>query len=285
LTARLIKGDEVAEEVRAEISSELKDLYDGTGYVAGLAVIVVGENPTSLAYISNCEKQGEKMGISIQVHRLDQNISQEELLEIIEELNDDFFIHGIMIQMPLPEHLDHKVIVETIDPDKDVEGVHPITMGKLFSDEKSFIPCTAHSIMKMIEHTRQPVYGKSAVIIGRSNIVGKPLSLLLLRRNASITICHTGTVNLPDICREADIVVAAAGTPYMVEGNWIKQDAIVLDVGVTQVEDKMVGDVNFQECREVASWISPVPGGVGPLTITMLMWNTLEAFRKKMDRI
>jgi len=285
MTARLIKGDEVAEEVRAEISSELKDLYDGTGYVAGLAVIVVGENPTSLAYISNCVKQSEKLGINTWVHRLDAGISHEELLELIKELNDDFLVHGIMIQMPLPDHLDHRAIVETIDPEKDVEGVHPITMGKLFSDEKGFIPCTAHSIMKMVEYTRQPVYGKSAVIIGRSNIVGKPLSLLLLRRNASITVCHTQTVGLPDICREADIVVAAAGSPYLVEGGWIKEDAMVIDVGVTQLEDKMVGDVNFQECSEVAGWISPVPGGVGPLTITMLMWNTLEAFRKKMDRI
>ncbi len=283
MPANLIKGDEVAESVRTEIVKELGRIYDETGLVPGLAVVLVGQNPASLSYVINKEKQSKKLGFYSEVRRLPEDISQDDLLEVIEELNEDEKIHGFMVQLPLPEHLDERAILTAIDPEKDIDGTHPINMGKLFSDEKGFIACTAHSILHMIEHTKQPVYGKSAVLIGRSNIVGKPLALILLRRNASVTLCHSKTVGLADICREADILVAAAGSTGLVKGDWVKPGAIVIDVGVTQVGDRLVGDVDFDQAKEVASWISPVPGGVGPITITMLMWNALEAFKYKLE--
>ncbi len=281
MPAKLIKGDEVAESIRTEIANELNKLHEKTGLVPGLAVVMVGENPASLSYATNKEKQSRKLGFYSQVRRLPEDISQDALLEVIEELNEDKKIHGFMVQLPLPNHIEERIILNAIEPEKDIDGTHPINMGKLFSDEKGFIACTANSIMHMIEHTRQPVYGKSAVLIGRSNIVGKPLALLLLRRNASVTICHSKSSNLSDICREADILVVAAGNAELVKGDWIKPGSIVIDVGVTQVGDRLVGDVEFEEAKEIANWISPVPGGVGPMTIAMLMWNALEAFKAK----
>ncbi len=283
MPANLIKGDEVAESVRTEIVKELGRIYDETGLTPGLAVVLVGQNPASLSYVTNKEKQSKKLGFYSEVRRLPEDISQDDLFEVIEELNEDEKIHGFMVQLPLPDHLDERVILNAIDPEKDIDGTHPINMGKLFSDEEGFIACTAHSILHMIEHTTQPVYGKSAVLIGRSNIVGKPLALILLRRNASVTLCHSKTVGLADICREADILVAATGQTGLVKGDWIKPGAIVIDVGVTQVGDRLVGDVDFDQAKEVASWISPVPGGVGPITITMLMWNALQAFKKHLE--
>lgn len=283
MPATLIKGDEIAENVRADITNELNKLYDKTGMVPGLAVVMVGENPASLSYVTNKEKQSQKLGFYSQVRRLPEDISQDALLEVIEELNEDEKIHGFMVQLPLPDHIEERTILNAIDPEKDIDGAHPITMGKLFSDEKGYIACTANSIMRMIEHTRQPVFGKSAVLIGRSNIVGKPLALLLLRRNASVTICHSKSSDLGDICREADILVVAAGKTGLVKGEWIKPGAIVIDVGVTQVGDRLVGDVDFEEAKKVAGWISPVPGGVGPITIAMLMWNALEAYKREIE--
>jgi methylenetetrahydrofolate dehydrogenase (NADP+)/methenyltetrahydrofolate cyclohydrolase len=282
MTAKLIKGDEVANKVRMELTAELKDLYAKTDRIPGLAVVLVGENPASLSYVINKERQSKKLGFYSEVHRLPASASEEEILAVIQQLNEDDKIHGFMVQLPLPEHVNEKAIIDAINPEKDVEGTHPINMGKLFSDEKGYPPCTAYSIMKMIEFTRQPVYGKTAVVIGRSNIVGKPLSLLLLRRNASITLCHSYTSGLADICLAADILVSATGQPELVKGDWVKPGAIVIDVGITQVGDKLTGDVAFEEAKEKAEWISPVPGGVGPLTITMLMKNTLEAFKRKM---
>lgn len=284
MPALLIKGDEVANKVRSEISAELKDLYEKTDRVPGLAVVIVGEHPASLSYVINKEKQSKKLGFYSEVHRISADASHEDIITVIQQLNEDDNIHGIMVQLPLPEKIDEKAVLDAIDPDKDVEGIHPINMGKLFSDVKGFLPCTAYSILQMIEFTRQPVFGKSAVLISRSNIVGKPLSLLLLRRNASVTVCHSLTKDLADICREADILVTAAGKPELVKGDWVKPGAMVIDVGMTQVGDKLVGDVVFEEAKEIAGWISPVPGGVGPITITMLMKNTLEAFKKKLER-
>lgn len=283
MPAKLIRGNEVAERIQAEISAELNELYKKTGKIPGLAVVMAGENPASVSYVISKEKQSKKLGFYSQVHRLPENVSQEELLNLIQELNEDSRIHGFMVQLPLPEHINERAVLDAIDPSKDVDGTHPINLGKLFSNEKGFIPCTANSIMKMIEFTRQPVSGKSAVVVGRSNIVGKPLSLLLLRRNASITICHSKTRDLPQICCEADILVVAVGKPELVRSDWIKPGAIVIDVGVSQVGDKLVGDIAFEEAKEVAGWLSPVPGGVGPITITMLLWNTLEAFKQQLE--
>lgn len=282
MPAKLIKGEELIAKLREDKARQLQDLYAKTNKVPGLAVIIVGENPASLSYVASKQKRSESLGFYSEIRRLPEDTTQEELLKVIDELNEDNKIHGFMLQLPLPEHLDTHEALEAIDPEKDVEGANPVNMGKLFSDEEGFLPCTAYSIMLMIEHTREPVRGKSAVIIGRSNIVGKPLSLLLLRRNASVTICHSRTENLSEICSKADILVSATGEPGLVKGDWVKPGATVIDVGVSQLEDKLVGDVAFEEVEEVAGWISPVPGGVGPITITVLMKNTLEAFKQRM---
>ncbi len=285
MPAKLIRGDEVAARLREEMVAELETLYEETGRVPGLAVIIVGEDPASLSYVANAEKAGASLGFNVQVHRLPEHTTEAELLKLIEKLNFADEIDGIMVQLPLPRHIDSYTVMEAIDPEKDVDGAHPLNMGKLFSDEKGYIPSTAHSVMRMIEFTLQPLYGKSAVLIGRSNIVGKPLSLLMLRRNATLTICHSFTQGLPEICREADILVTAAGKPGLVKGDWVKPGAIVIDVGVTQLDGKLVGDVDFAAVRNVAGWISPVPGGIGPITITMLKWSTLEAYKKRIAGI
>jgi methylenetetrahydrofolate dehydrogenase (NADP+) / methenyltetrahydrofolate cyclohydrolase len=281
MPAKLIKGDKVAARLWEEMAAELKELYEETGLMPGLAVIIVGEDPASLSYVTNIEKQGKQLGFDVVVHHLTVDVSEGDLLKLIDELNYNDDVHGIMVQLPLPQHINPYVVQETVDPEKDVDGAHPINMGKLFSDEKGYIPSTVHSVMRMIEFTRQPLYGKKAVLIGRSNIVGKPLSLLMLRRNASLTICHSYTEDLPDICREADVLIAATGKPGFVKEDWIKPGAIVIDVGVSQVDGKLVGDVDFAAAKNTAGWISPVPGGVGPITITMLKWSTLEAFKKR----
>ncbi len=282
MPADLIKGEDLIAKIREEKARQLQDLYKRTNKVPGLAVVIVGENPVSLSYVASKQKRSESLGFYSEVRRLPEDASQEDLLKVIDELNMDDRIHGFMLQLPLPEHFDTLEALEAIDPDKDVEGANPINMGKLFSDEEGFFPCTAYSVMLMIEHTREPVRGQSAVIINRSNLVGKPLSLLLLRRNASVTVCHSRTENLPEICSRADILVSATGVPGLVKGDWIKPGATVIDVGVSQLGDKLVGDVAFEEAQEIAAWISPVPGGVGPITITVLMKNTLEAFKKRL---
>ena len=281
MPAKLIKGDIVAEKIRNEILAELKILYHATALIPGLAVIIAGESPASLAHIASIEKQSKKMGFFYQAHRLSYDTTQEEILNAVYELNDNKKIHGFMVQLPLPEQINKWAILEAIDPEKDVECAHPINVGKLFSNEQGYIPCSANSVMQMIEFTSKPVLGKSAVIVGRSNILSKPLSLLLLRRNASVTICHTYTKHLVEICKEADILISATGRPGLITADYVKPDAIVIDVGVTRVKDRLLGDVAFEEVREIASWISPVPGGVGPINITMLLMNTLQAFKKK----
>lgn len=281
MPAKLIRGDKVAAQLRDEMATELEELYKETGLMPCLAVIIVGEDPASVSYVTNIEKKSKDLGFDVIIIRLEVDVSEGELLKLIDELNFNDEVHGIMIQLPLPEHINTHVVQEALDPEKDVDGAHPINMGKLFSDEKGYIPSTAHSVMRMIDFTRQQLYGKKAVLIGRSNIVGKPLSLLMLRRNASLTICHSYTENLPAICREADVLIAATGKPGFVKEDWVKPGAIVIDVGVTQVDGKLVGDVDFVAVRNQAGWISPVPGGVGPITITMLKWSTLEAFKKR----
>jgi len=277
MPAKLIKGDEVAAPLREKLAAEIKNLNETTGLTPGLAVILAGENHASISFVRNLEKRSGLPGLNVQIHRLPVDVPEGDLIRLIAELNDDYSIHGIMVQLPLPAHMDSHAVLENIDPDKDVDGAHPINMGKLFSNEKGYIPSTANSIMQMIEHTAQPLYGKAAVLIGRNNVVGKPLSLLMLRRNVSLTICHSYTKNLGEICREADILVAAAGKPGYVKGEWIKPGAIVIDAGVTRIEGKPVGDIDFVAAKSVAGWISPVPGGVGPVTIAMLLDNLIKA--------
>lgn len=282
MPAKLIKGKEVGDKVCADISAELKDLYPKTDKVPGLGIIVVGEDPASLSSVRHKEKQSKKLGFYSEVHRLPATASTEDVCAVIQQINENNQIHGLLCQLPLPENLHEKAILKAIDPGKDVGGMHPINAGKLFSGKRGYLPCSAYGLMQVIDFTKQPIYGKTAVMISRSDIVSKSLALLLLRRDASITFCPTLSGDLPEICRTADILVTDAGKPGLVRGDWIKPGAVVIDASVTRSGEKLVGDVVLEEAVKVAGWISTLPaGGDDPLTITMLMKNTLEAFKKR----
>ncbi|MDW7651846.1 MAG: bifunctional methylenetetrahydrofolate dehydrogenase/methenyltetrahydrofolate cyclohydrolase FolD [Bacillota bacterium] len=281
MTAKLISGPEVAAAIREQIGTELADLKEKTGKAPGLAVILVGEDPASKAYVGNKEKTAKKLGFHSVVNRIPAETTQEELLKMIDDLNNDEDIHGILVQLPLPDHIEEKAVIDAISVEKDVDGFHPINVGNLMIGDDCFIPCTPHGCMKMLEYIGYDLKGKNAVVVGRSNIVGKPVALLLLQQHATVTICHSRTADLGAVCREADVLVVAVGRPEMITGEMVKPGAVVIDVGINRVNDKLVGDVHFDSAKEVASYITPVPGGVGPMTITMLMLNTLEAFKRK----
>lgn len=281
MTAKLIKGPEVAAAIREEIVTELAGLKEKTGEVPGLSVILLGEDPASKAYVGNKEKTSKQLGFYSEVHRLPVETSQEELLALIDRLNKDDRINGILVQLPLPDHIEEKAVIDAIAVEKDVDGFHPINVGNLMIGEESFIPCTPHGCLKMLEYINYDLKGKNAVVVGRSNIVGKPVALLLLQQHATVTICHSRTRDLAAVCREADVLIVAVGKPEMITGEMIKPGAVVIDVGINRVDDKLVGDVHFDSAAAVASYITPVPGGVGPMTITMLMLNTLESFKRK----
>ncbi len=281
MTAKLIKGPEVAAAIRKQIAEELPVLKEKTGEVPGLSVILIGEDPASKAYVGNKEKTSKELGFFSEVHRLPVETTQEELLALIDRLNRDEKIHGILVQLPLPGHIDEKAVLDAIAVEKDVDGFHPINVGNLMVGDDCFIPCTPHGCMKMLEYIGFDLKGKNAVVVGRSNIVGKPVSLLLLQQHATVTICHSRTTDLGAVTREADVLVVAVGKPNMITGDMIKPGAVVIDVGINRVGDKLVGDVEFESASQVASYITPVPGGVGPMTITMLMLNTLESFKRK----
>ncbi|NMA91553.1 MAG: bifunctional methylenetetrahydrofolate dehydrogenase/methenyltetrahydrofolate cyclohydrolase FolD [Firmicutes bacterium] len=281
MSARLIKGPEVAAKIRQGIVDELKGLTAKTGKVPGLAVIIVGENPASQTYVRNKERTSKKLGFHSEVHRLPENVTQEELLEMVNRLNMDDDIHGILVQLPLPKHIEEEPVIHAILPEKDVDGFHPVNVGNLLIGAESYIPCTPHGVIKMLEHIDYDLKGKNATVVGRSNIVGKPVAILLLERHATVTVCHSRTQNLAEVCRRADLLVVAVGRPEMIKGDWIKPGAVVIDVGINPVDGKLVGDVEFETASKVAGYISPVPGGVGPMTITMLMVNTLQSFKKK----
>ncbi|MCW3490266.1 bifunctional methylenetetrahydrofolate dehydrogenase/methenyltetrahydrofolate cyclohydrolase FolD [Dethiobacter alkaliphilus] len=281
MTAKLISGPEVAAAIREQISTELASLKEKTGKVPGLAVILVGEDPASQAYVGNKEKTAGKLGFHSVVDRVSADITQEELLKKIDDLNNDEDIQGILVQLPLPDHIEEKAVIDAIAVEKDVDGFHPINVGNLMIGDDCYIPCTPHGCMKMLEHIGYDLKGKNAVVVGRSNIVGKPVALLMLQQHATVTICHSRTADLGAVCREADVLVVAVGRPNMITGDMVKPGAVVIDVGINRVDGKLVGDVEFDSAKEVASHITPVPGGVGPMTITMLMLNTLEAFKRK----
>jgi methylenetetrahydrofolate dehydrogenase (NADP+)/methenyltetrahydrofolate cyclohydrolase len=281
MTAKLIKGPEVAAAIREEIVAELVGLKEKTGTVPGLAVILLGEDPASKAYVGNKEKTSKQLGFYSEVHRLPAETSQEELLALIDRLNCDDRINGILVQLPLPDHIEEKAVIDAIAVEKDVDGFHPINVGNLMIGEESYIPCTPHGCLKMLEFINYDLKGKNAVVVGRSNIVGKPVAILLLQQHATVTICHSRTRDLPAVCREADVLIVAVGRPEMITGEMIKPGAVVIDVGINRVGEKLVGDVHFDSAAAVASYITPVPGGVGPMTITMLMLNTLESFKRK----
>ncbi len=283
MTATLIRGPEVAKKIREDIAQEMEVIKGKTDKVPGLAVVLVGEDAASSTYVKNKEKTSKNLGFYSEVHRVSVDISQKELLEIVDRLNKDDKINGILVQLPLPAHIAEEAVIDAISPEKDVDGFHPINVGNLMIGEDCFIPCTPHGVMKMLAWTGETLKGKNAVVVGRSNIVGKPVALLLLREHATVTICHSRTKDLGAVCREADVLVVATGRPEMIKGDMIKPGSIVIDVGINRVDGKLVGDVEFEKAKEVAGWITPVPGGVGPMTITMLMLNTLESFKRKND--
>lgn len=278
--SNILDGKQIAKDIREELRKEVAELKEKTGKVPGLAVVLVGEDPASATYVKMKGKACDQAGFLSRTHRLPETTSQEELLELVNELNADDEIHGILVQLPLPDGLDDQEVLKAINPEKDVDGFHPLNVGRLMTGDPYFVPCTPRGVIELLDRGNVEIKGKRAVVVGRSNIVGKPAALLLLQRHATVTICHSRTQDLPGVVREADIVVAAVGRPEMVRGDWIKEGAVVIDVGVNRVgEKKLVGDVAFDEAKDVASLITPVPGGVGPMTIAMLLQNTLEAFK------
>ncbi len=252
------------------------------GVSVGLAVVIVGDNPASRVYVNSKKKACEELGIYSEEHALPQDTTQEELLSLVEKLNNDSNIDGILVQLPLPKQIDEKTIINAIRPEKDVDAFHPVNVGKIMIGDFDFLPCTPAGVMELIKESGIEVCGKSCVVIGRSNIVGKPQAMLLLHQNGTVTICHSKTKNLAEVVRGADIVVAAVGVPEMITGDMIKEGAVVIDVGMNRLENKkLVGDVNFEQCEKKAAAITPVPGGVGPMTIAMLMKNTVKAAQLK----
>lgn len=276
---QIINGKEVSKNIRENLQVEIDELKE-KGITPGLSVIIVGDNPASKTYVKSKDKACKNLGMKSEVHSLDENVSEEELLNLINKLNNDETIHGILVQLPLPNHIDEKKVIEKISPNKDVDGFHPINAGKLLVGEDTFIPCTPHGIIKLMESENIDIKGKRAVVLGRSNIVGKPISLLLLNKNATVTICHSKTENLKEITKEADILIAAIGKANFVKSDMVKDGAIVIDVGINRVDGKLVGDVDFDSVNKLNGFITPVPGGVGPMTITMLIYNTVIAARR-----
>lgn len=275
MTAKLINGVEIGKELREEIKQGVSQL-NAVGCKPGLAVILVGENPASQTYVKNKEKSSIEVGMKSELIKLPITITEQELLAHIEELNNDDSIHGILVQLPLPKHINEDVVIQSIDPSKDVDGFHPQNVGKMMIGQQSFLPCTPHGIMEMLERSGIEIAGKHAVIIGRSNIVGKPMGQLLLQQDATVTYCHSRTIDLSSYTKQADILIVAIGKAKFVTDEYVKNGAVVIDVGMNRDENgKLCGDVDFESVKEVASAITPVPGGVGPMTITMLLKNTL----------
>ena len=280
--ARIIDGKAIAAQVRAEVGAHVASLKRAHGFVPGLAVVLVGEDPASKVYVKNKALQTVEVGMKSVEHKLPVETSEAALLELVGALNRDDTIHGILVQMPLPKHIDSLKIIEAIDPLKDVDGFHPVNVGRLSIGERSLAPCTPTGSIILAKSVRPDLKGLDAVVIGRSNIVGKPMAQLLIREDCTVTVAHSRTRDLEAVCRRADLLIAAVGRPEFVKGSWIKPGAIVIDVGINRMtgadgKGRLVGDVNFAEAVKVAGAITPVPGGVGPMTIACLLKNTLEA--------
>ena len=275
--ANLINGKEISAMVRAKIAAEVENLK-AQGTTPGLAVIIVGNDPASKVYVGSKERTCIELGMHSEKYELPENTSEQELLALIEKLNRDDKIHGILCQLPLPKHLNEKIVIDTIVPEKDVDAFHVQNVGKIMLGDYDFLPCTPAGIMEMLKYSNIDPASKHCVVIGRSNIVGKPMAMLMLHANATVTICHSKTANLKEICREADILVAAVGKAKFVTADMVKPGAVVIDVGMNRDENgKLCGDVDFSNVEPICSAITPVPGGVGPMTITMLMQNTLTS--------
>jgi methylenetetrahydrofolate dehydrogenase (NADP+)/methenyltetrahydrofolate cyclohydrolase len=287
--AAVIDGKAIAAELRGRVREEVADLVAASGVTPGLAVVLVGADPASQVYVRNKEKATLEAGMRSFKHCLDAQASELELLLLIERLNEDPQVHGILVQLPLPKQIDAAKVIEAIHPDKDVDGFHPINAGRLATGQPGHVPCTPKGCVVLAKSVWPDLTGLEAVVVGRSNIVGKPVAQLLLAENCTVTVCHSRTRELPDVVRRADLLIAAVGRSEMVRGDWIKPGAIVIDVGINRVElgegkTRLVGDVAYAEAAKVASHITPVPGGVGPMTIAMLLSNTLDAARTLSDR-
>ncbi len=277
MVGRIIDGKAYAKELRNSLASEIKSNISLGKPRPGLAVVLVGDNPASRLYVNMKKRACKEVGIYSEEHRLPATVSQAELLDLIDNLNKDTNIHGILVQLPLPSGLDELEVIYRIAPHKDVDGFHPQNIGKLCIGEDSFVPCTPAGIVYLLDQIGYDLAGKKAVVVGRSNIVGKPMAQLLLQRNATVTLCHSRTKDLAVECSQADVLVAAVGKPEMIKASWVKPNAVVIDVGINRVGNRTVGDVAFEEVSSVAGWITPVPGGVGPMTIAMLLKSTLQA--------
>ncbi len=280
--AQIIDGKAVSADVKEEVAAEAAQLKEEHGLKVGLAVVIVGNDPASKVYVNNKKKACEAVGFKSFEYALDENTTQEQLLDLVNVLNRDETVNGILVQLPLPKHIDEKAIINAISPDKDVDAFHPVNVGKIMIGEYSFLPCTPAGVMRLIESTGVDITGKQCVVIGRSNIVGKPQAMLLLQKNGTVTVCHSKTKNLKEICLSADILVVAIGRAKFITGDMIKEGAVVIDVGMDRDENgKLCGDVDFESAEKKAGYITPVPGGVGPMTIAMLMKNTLTAAKQQ----
>lgn len=275
--AKILDGKAVSQRIKDELKTEVENLKK-EGKTVGLAVIIVGDNPASRIYVNNKKKACEQLGIHSEEFALPAETTEEELKALVEKLNNDSSIDGILVQLPLPKHINEEAVINTISAKKDVDAFHPSNVGKIMIGNYDFLPCTPAGVMELIAESGISVEGKNCVVVGRSNIVGKPQAMLLLQKNGTVTICHSRTKDLATVTREADILVAAVGVPELIKGDMIKEGAVVIDVGMNRLPDKkLVGDVAFEECEKKAAAITPVPGGVGPMTIAMLMKNTVKA--------
>ena len=290
MSATIIDGKAIAAQIRGEVAEKVSALK-AKGITPCLAVILVGENPASVSYVTGKQKALAEVGMADRSLHLPESTTEKELLKIIDNLNKDTTVHGILVQLPLPEHINEEKVLLAIDPEKDVDGFHPMNVGNLVIGKKAFLPCTPHGIIVLLEKMGIETSGKHAVVIGRSNIVGKPVSLLLARKetNCTVTICHTGTKNMAEMTRQADILIAATGRPHTVTKDMVKPGAVVIDVGVNRIPDdtkksgfRLTGDCDYADLLETVSFITPVPGGVGPMTIAMLMFNTLESAENRL---
>ncbi len=277
--AKRIDGKQIAGEIRGELTKKVAAFRAANGFAPGLAVIIVGENPASKVYVRNKQRACEEIGIASTVIELPEDTKEEELLSVVAELNADAGVHGILVQLPLPRHLDAEKVLLSIDPRKDVDAFHPYNVGRIMIGDYDFLPCTPAGVMELLKRSDISPDGKECVVVGRSNIVGKPQAMLLLHAGGTVTVCHSHTKNLPEVCRRADILVTAIGKPEFFDETYVKPGAVVIDVGMNRrpADGKLCGDVNFERVEPVASAITPVPGGVGPMTIAMLLCNTLKA--------
>jgi len=283
IRANILDGRAYADNIMNEIAKKLSALKERKGIVPGLAVVLIGDDPASQVYVRNKQKACQRVGIDSYVRKFDKDVSLDQVLGFINELNSDIHISGILVQLPLPSHLNSECVINSISPHKDVDGFHPLNAGRLLRGENCLEPCTPKGIIRLVEQTGEKIAGKNVCIIGRSNIVGKPVSLMFLKRDATVTICHSKTDSLAKIAKGADILVVAAGKPNIIDDQFVKEGAIVIDVGINRTEIGLTGDVDFKKVSAKAGWITPVPGGVGPVTISMLLENTLLAAQIRDD--